>query len=85
MPCKFSDPLRARFGDEVLEGRGEEVQKPVEGLVARERGEPRPPVAARVVIDAALLIKALHVAEQINGYGFLVRQKGTEVTLSLIF
>lgn len=85
MPCKFIDSLRESFGDEVLEGRGEEVQTPFEGLVARERGELCPPVAARVVVDAALLIKALNVAEQINGYEFLVRQKGAEVTLSLIF
>jgi len=25
VPCKFSDPLCESFGDEVLEGRGEEV------------------------------------------------------------
>jgi hypothetical protein len=49
-----------------------------------KRGAPCPPVAARVVVDAALLIKAWHAAEQINGYEFLVRQKGVEVTLSLI-
>ena len=85
MPCKFIDPLRESFGDEVLEGRGKEVQTPFEGLIAREHGEPCPPVPTRVVLDAPLLIKALYVAEQINGYGFLARQKGAEVTLSSIF
>jgi hypothetical protein len=34
VPCKFIDPLRESFGGEVLEGRGEEVQTPVESLVA---------------------------------------------------
>ena len=47
--------------------------------------EPRAPVAARVVVDAALLPKALHVSEQIDGQEFFVRESGTEVTESLIF
>ena len=42
-------------------------------------------MAARIVVDAPLLIKALHVAEQINGCEFLVRQKWAEVTQALIF
>jgi hypothetical protein len=51
----------------VLEGRGEAVQTPVEGLVARKRREPRSPVAEGVVVDAALAVEALHVAEQVDG------------------
>jgi hypothetical protein len=85
VPCQFIDPLRESFGDEVLEGRGKEIQTAVEGFVARQRAEPCAPMAARLVVDAPLLIKALHVAEQINGYEFLVRQKGAEVTQSSIF
>src|SRR5438270_1796513 len=47
--------------------------------------DPRSPVAARVVVDAALLIKALHVPEEVDGYKLLVRKAWTEVTQSLIF
>jgi hypothetical protein len=42
-------------------------------------------VAAGVVVDAALLLEALHVAEQIDGDKFLVREPGAEVAQPLIF
>jgi hypothetical protein len=42
-------------------------------------------VAACVVVDAALLLEALHVAEEVDGDKFLVREPGAEVTEALIF
>lgn len=42
-------------------------------------------MAAGVVIDAALLIKALHVSEELDSHEFFVRKMRTEVTQALIF
>lgn len=56
-----------RRGDELLEGRSKTVQTPVEGLIAGQMREPCPPVTAHIFVDAALLIEALHVAEQVDG------------------
>ena len=82
---KSRDLEGERLGDELLEAQSETVQTPVEGLITGQMGEPRAPVLASVIVDAALLPKALHVPEQIDGYEFLVRETGTKVRETLIF
>src|SRR2546423_13886754 len=74
-----------RLGDELLEAWGEPVETAVESLVTGQAGEPHAPVTARVFVDTLLVMKALHVPEQIDGQQFFVRERGTEVTEPLIF
>ena len=67
MQRKWRHLVGGCLGDEVLEGRAELVQTPVEGLIAGQVGESRAPVVVRVIVDASLLVKVLHVAEKVHG------------------
>lgn len=53
--------------DEQFEGRRQFVQAAVDGLIRGQGREPRPPMMADIIIDAALRRQPLEMPEQIHG------------------